>query len=75
MFNPLTENLTLLSDEELTKKINELTKKFYQTQNPTVQNQISLFIDMYKYEQFERSRKQINADNNNPDLDNLININ
>ena len=76
MFNPLVDNLTLISDQELETKVNELSRKYFQTRNPEVQMQISTIIEMYKTEiQIRRSQKnQNNQPNDENGLDNLINI-
>lgn len=78
MFNPLVDNLTSLSDMELDQKIVELGRKYWQTQNPQLQEQISTILEMYKQElvsrraiQAQRQQDQNNGDNS---LDNLINV-
>ncbi len=60
-------------------KIADLTKKYFQTQNPQVKQQIQTFIDYYKSEvavaeakeSKELAEKQQNGE---IDLDKLINI-
>ena len=76
MFNPLVDNLTLISDQELETKVNELSRKYFQTRNPEVQMQISTILEMYKTEiQIRLSQKnQNNQPNDENGLDNLINI-
>lgn len=78
MFNPLVDNLTSLSDMELDQKIVELGRKYWQTRNPQLQEQISTILEMYKQElvsrraiQAQRQQDQNNGDNS---LDNLINV-
>lgn len=78
MFNPLVDNLTSLSDMELDQKIVELGRKYWQTRNPQLQEQISTILEMYKQElvsrraiQAQRQQEQNNGDNS---LDNLINV-
>jgi hypothetical protein len=77
MFNPLVDNLTELSDEELQKKISDLTRRYWQTKNPHLQGQIINILEMFKQEQqIRQTKKSANlSDSDNPDLDNLININ
>ena len=76
MFNPLLENLTELSENELYTKISELTKKYWTTQNPQLRQQIKIVLDQLVQEQQERLIKQKqNPTDEDSDLDNLININ
>ena len=48
--HPLAEDFSKLKDSEIESRIQELTKKYWQAHNPTVQMQISLFLDMYQEE-------------------------
>ena len=76
MFNPLLENLTELSENDLYTKISELTKKYWTTQNPQLRQQIKIVLDQLVQEQQERLIKQKqNPTDEDSDLDNLININ
>jgi len=76
MFNPLLENLTELSENELYTKISELTKKYWTIQNPQLRQQIKIVLDQLVQEQQERLIKQKqNPTDEDSDLDNLININ
>jgi len=76
MFNPLVDNLSDLSTNELEVKIAELSRKYFQTGNQQVQHQISAILEMYKAEHQTRlakeKQKSLNDDDNS--LDNLINI-
>ena len=73
MFNPLVDNLGDMSEDEINNKVQDLTKKYFQTQNFNTQNQIRILIDMYNQEKSERAvRRQQNSGDS--DLDNLINI-
>lgn len=76
MFNPLVDNINSLSDAELDQKINDLTRKYFQTNNPQVHAQIAAILDMYKEEmRARRARQQLQQqENGDSDLDNLINI-
>jgi hypothetical protein len=66
-------------DEELTvpqleEKIHDLTKKFWMSHNPQVQEQISTFIEIYKSElEAQLAKQKVNQDPDS-ELDNLINI-
>ena len=74
-FNPLVNSFDDLSDIELEKKILELNKKFWMTQNPQVKEQITAILDMYKAEMEGRRKKtKINSQDSDNSLDNLINI-
>jgi hypothetical protein len=78
MFNPLINDLSNLSTNELEEKIVELQRKYFQTGNPSVQAQLANFLDIYKDEirtrraiEAQRQKEQQDGDNS---LDNLINI-
>lgn len=75
-FNPLVDEIGSLSEAQLDQKINDLSRKYFQTHNPAVQQQISAILDMYKEElTYRRAKEQLkNQQNGNSDLDNLINI-
>ena len=73
MDHSLIDNLTDLTDEQLTDKSVKLTKKFFQTRNPQAQRQIQIVLDSIKLEQRDRMEKK-RLNNPNKDLDNLINI-
>ena len=77
MFNPLSDDISLLSEVELEQKIIELCRKYWQTRNPQVQVQISNMLEMYKEEAYFRRAKQYakqNEENGESGLDSLINI-
>ena len=70
------EDTSDLSVSQIHEKISELTKKYFQAQNPEVKHQISTFIEYYKQEariKEEKNRQETNQ-NGDLDLDNLINI-
>lgn len=74
--HPLMDDLSQLKDTELENKIQELSKKYFQTQNATVQNQIAVFLDMYRGElQMRRAKMwQEQYQKRDTDLDSLINV-
>lgn len=76
MFNPLVDDFSLLSDNEIENKIIELGKKYWQARNPQVQSQIATILEMYKQEAYSRRAKQSQKDQQDGDnsLDNLINV-
>jgi len=75
MFNPLADNFEDLTDSQIQEKVQDLTRRYYQTSNPGLQNQIAVMLDMFRQEQTIRMYKQKQQDDDDPDLDNLININ
>ena len=79
MFNPLVDDFSNLSDNEVELKISELSRKYFQTNNPSVKQQIANILDMYKIEMRSRNaRKAVEQNNQDQDdengLDKLINI-
>jgi len=66
-----------LSDGEISAKMADLSKRYFQTRNPQAQQQIAVFLDMFREEQTMRMYRQQQADkdSDDPGLDNLININ
>lgn len=69
MTHPLTGDLKIVSDKDLLEKLNDLTKKYWMTNNPAVQNQIEMLLEDIKWEISYRRSK--NKDN---DIDNLIKV-
>ena len=76
MFNPLVDNLSDLTEQDLELKTIELSRKFWQTQNSDVRVQIQTILDMYRLElEARRAKEKLqNQENNDNSLDNLINI-
>ena len=76
MFHPLTEDLGEYSIAQLEAKLSELRKKYFQSRNPELRQQISVFIDVYNQELKQRlAAEQLKmAKETGKDLDNLINI-
>jgi len=77
MFNPLAEDLSKLKDAEVENKIQELSRKYFQTNNHNIQHQITVFLDMYKAELATRRARmwQEQYQKRDTDLDSLINVN
>lgn len=76
MIHPLQEDLSLLKDNDLESKIQDLTKKYYTAYklgHSELLTQISNFLTIYKEEMsrryMERSKKELDGD-----LDQLINV-
>ena len=76
MLHPFSEDTSNLSINQLYEKINHLTKKYFQSQNPEVKQQIQTFIDYYKQEirVKEAAERKKSEENGEIDLDKLINI-
>jgi hypothetical protein len=73
--HPLAEDFSKLKDAEIESRISDLSKKYWQTPNPGVQNQISLFLDLYKEELRSRQSKMWQqTQTKSPALDKLINV-
>tara|TARA_Y200000002_G_C22680405_1_gene663812 strand:+ start:3241 stop:3492 length:252 start_codon:yes stop_codon:yes gene_type:complete len=76
--NPFVDNLSDISTGDLSDKINDLSKKYFMTKNPEVQNQIRAVLEMYRAEAVSRQAKesldQNKSENGENSLDNLINI-
>lgn len=77
MIHPLAEDLSKLKDSEIESKIQDLSRKYWQSRNPNVQQQISLFLDTYNDELKARRIKNLEqlAQNRDKDLDKLIKVN
>jgi len=76
--HPLFENTESLETSDIENKLTQLNRKYWQTSNPQLQQQIVMLIDGYKLELESRRAKeklvqqsQENGDNN---LDNLIKV-
>lgn len=77
--HPLFENTQSLSDNDIEEKVMQLNRKYFQTQNPQVRNQISILLDDYKLElETRRAKQKLEAQqqqqNGESGLDNLINV-
>ena len=76
--NPFVDDLSDISTSDLSDKINDLSKKYFMTKNPEVQNQIRSVLEMYRAEAVSRQAKetlnQNKSENGENSLDNFINI-
>lgn len=77
MIHPLAEDYSQLKDIEIENRLQDLSKKYYQTQNSNVKQQLAIFIDIYKTELNSRRMKAMEQlyQKRDKDLDNLIKIN
>jgi len=75
MSHPLVSGLEELSDEALSARLMDLTKKYYGTANPHVQNQMIMIIEDLQEEQLRRFHKrQTEQTEEQAELDKLIRI-
>jgi hypothetical protein len=77
MFNPLVDDFSVLSDSEVEEKISELSRKYFQSRNLQVQEQISVILEMFKDEARSRRAKSMlknQQENGEEGLDNLIKV-
>lgn len=77
--NPFVDDLSDLSTNELSDKINDLSKKYFMTNNLQVQDQIRAVLEMYRIEAASRQASEsinqtVDKENGDKSLDNLINI-
>ena len=60
--HPLFEGTSSLTDQEIEDKIILLNRRYFQTQNPQVQTQITSLLDDYKLElESRRARQKLDA--------------
>jgi hypothetical protein len=76
MIHPLAEDFSQLKDIEIENKLQDLSKKYWQTANPSVKEQISIFIGLYKTELSSRRAKLVEQQyqKRDKDLDSLIKV-
>ena len=75
MIHPFSENTADMSVSDLHEKLAELSKKYFQPQNPQVREQLQTFSEFYKQEvRIKEEKEKQQEQNGDLDLDNLINI-
>jgi hypothetical protein len=74
--HPLSPDLSVLKETELENKLQELSRRYFQTSNPGLQQQLVLLIEDYKSELGKRRAKQWQDQyqNRSTDLDSLIKV-
>jgi predicted transcriptional regulator of viral defense system len=74
--HPLSEDYTKLKDAEVEARIQDLSRKYFQTQNSAVKQQIAIFLDIYKAELSSRRAKATEQlyQKRDKDLDSLIKV-
>ena len=75
--HPLSGNLADLKDSEIESKIQDLTKKYFMTNNSEVKHQISSLLENYNQEIGRRRQIALAKlmENSGKDLDKLIKVN
>jgi hypothetical protein len=76
MIHPLAEDFGQLKDPEIENRLQDLSKKYWMTNNPQVRQQMSILIGLYREELSSRRQKVLNQQYQNRDkgLDKLINV-
>ena len=79
MLHPFQEDTSDMTVSQIYDKVSDLTKKYFQANNPHIKEQISTFIEYYKQEALikeakEKLEREKNQQNGDSDLDKLINI-
>ena len=75
MIHPFSEDTADITVSDIHEKLADLSKKYFQTQNPQVREQIQTFIEFYKQEVRIKEEKQKQEEQNGDlDLDNLIKV-
>mgnify|MGYP000876758620 CR=1 FL=1 len=75
--HPLFESTEDLTDAELEEKVLLLNRRYFQTANPQLQQQIAALLDDYKLElEARRARQKLEQQQQDGEegLDNLINV-
>jgi hypothetical protein len=77
MIHPLAEDFSKVKDAEVENRIQDLSRKYFQTQNPAVKQQIAIFLDIYRTEMSVRRSKSLEQlhQKRDKDLDSLIKVN
>jgi hypothetical protein len=75
--HPLSGDLSVLKDNEIESKIQDLTKKYFMTHNFQVQQQISSVLNDYNEELSKRRAASLSKLMKSADksLDNLVKVN
>jgi hypothetical protein len=77
MIHPHAGDPSQLTIPQLEEKIMELSRKYFMSQNPQVQEQISTFLEIYRSElQMKIAQEQLRQQEQNGDngLDDLIKV-
>jgi len=76
MIHPLAEDFSSLKDAEVESRLQDLSKKYWMTNNPSVRQQMNVLIGLYREELSSRRQKMIHQQYQNRDkgLDKLIKV-
>lgn len=74
--HPLIGDLSVLKDADIENKIQDLTRKYFMSNNFDLQQQIGMVLSAYKEELANRQRQAYEKmmQSRNKDLDKLINV-
>lgn len=74
--HPLSGNLKEMKDSEIESKIQDLTKKYFQTWNTEVRGQIAALLEDYNFELSTRRSEQLKKmmEQRDKSLDKLIRV-
>jgi hypothetical protein len=74
--HPLSGDLSVFKDQELETKINDLTKKYFMTNNMEIRQQMSMLLESYKSELSKRQQAALEKlmASRDKTLDKLINV-
>ena len=77
MFHPFEEDVTQLTDTQLTERISELNKKYFQASRlgkGQLLTQLQTFVTIYRDEVRRRAMQPVKTNDQDKDLDQLINV-
>ncbi len=77
MIHPLAEDFSQLKDAEVESRLQDLSKKYWMTNNPHVRQQMNVLIGIYREELNTRRQRALQQQYQNRDknLDKLIKVN
>lgn len=76
MIHPLAEDFSQLKDADVENRLQDLSKKYWMTNNTQVRQQMTILIGLYREELSMRRQKVLQQQYQNRDkgLDKLINV-
>lgn len=76
MIHPLAEDFSQLKDADVENRLQDLSRKYWMTNNPQVRQQMNVLIGLYREELSTRRQKVLQQQYQNRDkgLDKLINV-
>ena len=75
--HPLIQDFSEYKDSEIENKIGDLTRKYFQTHNVEIREQIVMMLDSFKEELGRRRQASLNKmmENRDKSLDKLVKVN